>query len=108
MTTDDNQSRRLEAALLALTQSVQVLIEETRTTNTNINSLVEHLYTRRDVVANDVLDIKEDLYQLKEIARQQSQTTDRYAISAQLQAESVKTQAENIRLLIEMVNRKQA
>jgi len=106
MTTDDNQSRRLEAALLASTQSVQMLIEETRTTN--INSLAEHLYTRRDVVANDVLDIKEDLHQLKEIARQQSQTTDRYAISAQLQAESVKTQAENIRLLIEMVNRKQA
>jgi flagellar hook-associated protein FlgK len=108
MTTDDNQSRRLEAALLALTQSVQILIEETRTTNANINNLVEHLYTRRDVVANDVLDIKEDLHELKEITRHQSQTADRYAISAQTQAESVKTQAENIRLLIEMVNRKQA
>ena len=122
-TNDDNsQSRRLEAALLALTQSIQGLITETRTTNANINNLVEHLYTRRDVVANDVLDIKEDLHELKEITRQQSLTADRYAISAQTQAESiktqaesvkaqaesVKTQAENIRLLIEMVNRRQA
>jgi hypothetical protein len=115
-TNDDNsQSRRLEAALLALTQSIQGLITETRTTNANINSLVEHLYTRRDVVASDVLDIKEDLHELKEITKQQSLTADRYAISAQAQAESVKTQAEsvkaqaeNIRLLIEMLNRRQA
>lgn len=122
MTQHENQSGRLEEALLALTQSVQVLTEETRITNANINNLVEHLYTRRDVVANDVLDIKEDLHELKEITRQQSLTADRYAISAQTQAESVKTQAEsvktqaesvkaqaeNIRLLIEMVNRKPA
>jgi hypothetical protein len=31
---------RLEAALLTLTESVQILIEETRATNTNLNSLV--------------------------------------------------------------------
>jgi hypothetical protein len=47
---------RLEAALLALTQSVQVLIEEKKITNTNINNLVEHLYTRNDVVAVEIYD----------------------------------------------------
>jgi len=115
-------SQRLEAALLALTQSVQTLIEETRTTNTNLNSLVEHLYTRNDVVANDVVDIKNELHEFREVFKQQALTADRYAsaaqaqaLAAQAQAESVKaqsdtakTQAENIRLMIEMLNRKQA
>jgi len=115
MTQEISDSRRLEAALLALTQSVQVLIEETRVTNTNINSLVEHLYTRNDVVANDVVDIKNELYEFKEVAKQQALTADRYALAAQAQSESAKVQsdtakvqAENIRLMIEMVNRRQA
>lgn len=108
-------SQRLESALLALTQSVQTLIEETRVTNTNLNTLVEHLYTRNDVVANDVVDIKNELYEFKEVFKQQAITADRYALAAQAQAdmakaqaETAKTQAENIRLMIEMVNRKQA
>lgn len=108
-------SQRLEAALLALTQSVQTLIEETRVTNTNLNTLVEHLYTRNDVVANDVVDIKNELHEFKEVFKQQALTADRYALAAQAQAdmakaqaETAKTQAENIRLMIEMVNRKQA
>ena len=108
MTQANNQLDRIEMALLALTEAVQA-------TNANINSLVEHLYTRRDVVELDVLDIKNDLHELKEVTKQQSLTADRYAISAQTQAvaaqtqaESVKLQAENIRLLIEMLNRKQA
>jgi len=122
-------SQRLEAALLALTHSVQTLVEETRITNTNINNLVEHLYTRNDVVALDVVDIKNELYEFKEVFKQQALTADRYALAAQnqasaahaqalaaqTQAESIKaqsdtakTQAENIRLMIEMLNRKQA
>lgn len=101
MTQANSQLDRIEAALLALTEAVQV-------TNANINNLVEHLYTRRDVVELDVLDIKNDLHELKEVTKQQSLTADRYAISAQVQSESVKVQAENIRLLIEMLNRKQA
>lgn len=72
---------RLESALLALTQSVQTLIEETRVTNNNLNSLVEHLYTRNDVVANDVVDIKNELYEFKEVFKQQALTADRYALS---------------------------
>ncbi|MFN5854431.1 MAG: hypothetical protein ACK456_00810 [Pseudanabaenaceae cyanobacterium] len=108
-------SLRLESALLALTQSVQTLIEETRATNTNLNNLVEHLYTRNDVVANDVVDIKNELYEFKEVFKQQALTADRYALAVQAQAESIKvqsdtakTQAENIRLMIELLNRKQA
>lgn len=108
MTQANSQLDRIEAALLALTEAVQA-------TNANINNLVEHLYTRRDVVELDVLDIKNDLHELKEVTKQQSITADRYALSAQTQAvaaqtqaESVKLQAENIRLLIEMLNRKQA
>ena len=101
MTQGNSQFERIEMALLALTEAVQA-------TNANINNLVEHLYTRRDVVELDVLDIKNDLHELKEVTKQQSLTADRYAISAQIQAESVKVPAENIRLLIEMLNRKQA
>jgi len=41
MTQEISNLSRLEAALLALTQSIQVLIEENRVTNTNINSLVQ-------------------------------------------------------------------
>jgi hypothetical protein len=122
MNQEISDSRRLEIALLALTQSIQVLIEETRVTNTNINSLVEHLYTRNDVVAVDVIDIKNELHEFKEVAKQQALTADRYALAAHAQAESAKiqadaakdyadaakTQAENMRLMIEMVNRKQA
>jgi hypothetical protein len=101
MTQGNSQLERIESALLALTEAVQV-------TNANINSLVEHLYTRRDVVEIDVLDIKNDLHELKEVTKQQTITADRYAIAAQIQSESVKAQAENIRLLIDMLNRKQA
>lgn len=96
-------SPRLEAALLALTQSVQTLVGETRTTNTNLNSLVEHLYTRNDVVAVDVVDIKNELHEFKEVFKQQALTADRYAFAAQAQADmakaqadTAKTQAENI------------
>jgi hypothetical protein len=92
--TQDTQLERIEAALLALTESVQA-------TNANINNLVEHLFTRRDVVELDVLEVKNDLHELKEITRQQSLTAERYALAAQ-------TQAESIRQLIEMLNRKQA
>ena len=68
------------------------------------------------------MDIKNELYEFKEVFKQQALTADRYAsaahaqaLAAQTQAESIKaqsdtakTQAENIRLMIEMLNRKQA
>lgn len=127
--TQSSQLDRIEAAILSLTEAVQVTsinIEKTNAnieiTNANVNSLVEHLYTRRDVVELDVLDIKNDLHESIELTKQQYMTADRYAEAAQIQAvtaqtqaenvklqsENVKLQAENIRLLIEMLNRRQA
>ncbi len=129
MTQNSSQLDRIEVAILSLTEAVQVTNASIKIanasieiTNTNVNNLVEHLYTRRDVVELDILDIKNDLHELKEITKQQNITADRYAEAALIQAESVrfqaesvksqaesvKSQAENIRLLIEMLNRKQA
>ena len=51
-------SQRLEAALLALTRSIQTLVEEKRITNTNLINLVDYLCNQNDVVALDVVDIK--------------------------------------------------
>jgi hypothetical protein len=51
-------SQRLEAALLALTRSIQTLVEEKRITNTNLSNLVDYLCNQNDVVALDVVDIK--------------------------------------------------
>lgn len=109
MTQDiNNRLDRVESALIALAEESQALRQELRATNSRLDSLIEHLYTQRDVVALDVVDIKDELHELKEVTKQQSATADRYAISAQLQAETVKIQAENIRIMIEALNLKQA
>jgi len=104
----NNRLDRVESALIALAEESRVLRQELRTTNSRLDSLIEHLYTQRDVVTLDVVDIRDELHELKEITKQQSATADRYAISAQLQAETVKIQAENIRIMIEALNIKQA
>jgi hypothetical protein len=99
---------RVESALITLAEESQALRQELRTTNSKLENLVEHLSTQKDLHSRDVVDIKDDLRELKEVTIQQSATADRYAISAQLQAETVKIQAENIRLMIESMNRKLA
>jgi hypothetical protein len=104
----NNRLDRVESALIALAEESQALRQELRTTNSRLDSLIEHLYTQRDVVALDVVDIKDELQELKEVTKQQSATADLYSISAQLQAETVKIQAENIRIMIEALNLKQA
>jgi hypothetical protein len=53
-------SQRLEAALLALTRSIQTLVEEKRITNTNLSNLVDYFCTQNNVVALDVVDIKNE------------------------------------------------
>jgi len=109
MTQDiNNRLDRVEIALIALAEESQALRQELRATNSRLDSLIEHLYTQRDVVALDVVDIKDELHELKDVTKQQSATADRYSISAQLQAETVKIQAENIRIMIEALNLKQA
>ena len=99
---------RVESALITLAEESQALRQELRATNRKLDNLIEHLSTQRDGTTRDVVDIKDDLRELKEVTIQQSATADRYAISAQLQAETVKIQAENIRLMIESMNRKLA
>jgi len=49
-----------------------------------------------------------ELVELKEVAKQQAIAAQIQAEAAKAQADTAKTQAENIRLMIEMVNRKQA
>ncbi len=104
----NNRLDRVESALIALAEESQALRQELRATNSRLDSLIEHLYTQRDVVALDVVDIKDELHELKEVTKQQSATAERYAVSAQLQAETVKIQAENIRIMIEALNLKLA
>ncbi|MFZ4555244.1 MAG: hypothetical protein ACOYN8_02545 [Pseudanabaena sp.] len=53
-------SQRLEADLLALTRSIQTLVEEKRITNTNLSNLVDYLCTQNDLVALDVVDVKNE------------------------------------------------
>ena len=50
-------SQRLESAILALTRSIQTLVEEKRITNINLSNLVDCLCAQNDVVALDVVDI---------------------------------------------------
>ena len=53
-------SQRLESALLSLNQSIQTLIENKKIINTSLNNLVDYLCTQNDVVALDVVDIKNE------------------------------------------------
>jgi hypothetical protein len=99
---------RVESALITLAEESQALRQELRATNGKLDNLIEHLSTQNEVHSRDVVDIKDDLRELKDVTIQQSAIADRYAISAQLQAETVKIQAENIRLMIESINRKLA
>jgi hypothetical protein len=109
MTQDiNNRLDRVESALITLAEESQALRQELRATNSKLDNLIEHLSTQRDGTARDVVNIKDDLRELKEVTIQQSAIADRYAVSAQLQAETVKIQAENIRLMIESMNRKLA
>ena len=59
--------------------------------------------------ANESRDVLHaELVELKEVAKQQAIAAQIQAEAAKAQADTAKTQAENIRLMIEMVNRKQA
>ncbi len=77
-----------------------------------IGRLIEALYLELPNVKAEINSVREEareqretlhaeLVEIKEVIKQQ-------AIAAQIQAETAKAQAENIRLMIEMVNRKQA
>ncbi|WP_055076883.1 hypothetical protein [Pseudanabaena sp. 'Roaring Creek'] len=84
-----------------------------------INKLIEALYLELPNIKAEIHSVSEEakeqretlhteLVEIKEITKQQALNIDRLSVAAQIQAEAAKVQAENIRLMIEMVNRKQA
>lgn len=66
-----------------------------------INSIGEEAREQRKTLHSE-------LVELKELAKQQAIAAQIQAEAAKAQADTAKVQAENIRLMIEMVNRKQA
>lgn len=62
----------------------------------------------RDVFHAELVELKEVVKQQAIAAQIQAEAAKTQADSAKAQSETAKTQAENIRLMIEMVNRRQA
>jgi len=54
------------------------------------------------------VDLKNELIEIKETAKIQNLTAEKYAIASEQQAATARIQAENIRTLIDMLNRRQA
>jgi ABC-type transporter Mla subunit MlaD len=54
------------------------------------------------------VDLKNELIEIKETAKIQNLTSEKYAIASEQQAATARIQAENIRTLIDMLNRRQA
>ena len=54
------------------------------------------------------MDLKNELIEIKETAKIQNLTAEKYAIASEQQAATARMQAENIRTLIDMLNRRQA
>jgi regulator of replication initiation timing len=90
----NQQSDRINNLVDQIGRLIEVLHLEVPNLKAEIHSVALEANETRDV-------LHAELVELKEVAKQQ-------AIAAQTQAETAKTQAENIRLMIEMVNRKQA
>ncbi len=99
------REQRLDHRLNNLGDRIGDLIEalhlELPNIKAEIHAVVLEAHESRDV-------LHAELVELKEVAKQQALNADRLTIAAQIQAEAAKTQAENIRLMIEMVNRRQA
>jgi regulator of replication initiation timing len=90
----NHQGDRIDNLVDQIGRLIEALYLEVPNLKAEIHSVALEANETRDV-------LHAELVELKEVAKQQ-------AISAQTQAETAKTQAENIRLMIEMVNRKQA
>ena len=90
----NHQGDRIDNLVDQIGRLIEALYLEVPNLKAEIHSVALEANETRDVLHTE-------LVELKEVAKQQ-------AIAAQTQAETAKTQAENIRLMIEMVNRKQA
>jgi len=100
MTQDDYLARidqRLEILVSQIERLLQYLYADSTSTKAAVFGLGDYLQESNDRMAR----IESALERQTAIAEQQAQ-------AAKNQADAAKTQAENIRLMIEMVNRKQA
>jgi hypothetical protein len=103
-----HQGDRIDNLVNQIGRLIESLYLELPNIKAEIHSVALEANESRDV-------LHAELVELKEVAKQQAVNAERMAIAAQVQAEAAKaqadtakTQAENIRLMIEMVNRKQA
>jgi hypothetical protein len=100
MTQDDYLARideRLESLVNQIERLLQYIYADSTSTKAAVFGLGDYLQESNDRMARIELAIERQTA----IAEQQAQ-------AAKNQAEAAKTQAENIRLMIEMVNRRQA
>lgn len=96
---------RLDSRIANLVNQIGRLIESLYLELPNIKAEI-HSVALEANESRDVLHA--ELVELKEVAKQQAIAAQIQAEAAKAQADTAKTQAENIRLMIEMVNRKQA
>ena len=99
------REQRLDDRLNNLSRDIGELIKALHLELPNIKAEI-HAVALEANESRDVLHA--ELVELKEVAKQQVIAAQIQAEAAKAQAETAKTQAENIRLMIEMVNRKQA
>ncbi len=100
MTQDDYLARideRLESLVNQIQQLLQYIYADSTSTKAAVFGLGDYLQESNDRMAR----IEAAIERQTAIAEQQAQ-------AAKNQADAAKTQAENIRLMIEMVNRRQA
>lgn len=100
MTQDDYLARidqRLESLVNQIERMLQYIYADSTSTKAAVFGLGDHLQESNDRMAR----IESAIERQTAIAEQQAE-------AAKNQADAAKTQAENIRLMIEMVNRKQA
>ena len=100
MTQDDYLARidqRLESLVSQIERLLQYIYADSTSTKAAVFGLGDYLQESNDRMAR----IEAAIERQTAIAEQQAQ-------SAKNQADAAKTQAENIRLMIEMVNRRQA
>jgi hypothetical protein len=90
----ENSNDQMNALTRDIQQLIQALYLELPNIKAEIHAIALEANESRDV-------FHAELVEIKEVVKQQ-------AIAAQVQADTAKVQAENIRMMIEMVNRRQA
>ena len=114
MTQDDYLARidqRLESLVNQIQQLLQYIYADSTSTKAAVFGLGDYLQESNDRMARIELAIEKSSDRMDRIENtiaHQTAIAEQQAQAAKNQAEAAKTQAENIRLMIEMVNRRQA